>query len=82
MSDKESKIEKAGYIFGRDILGPILWGILLMFVFALPIWIIWNSTICDIFPLLGPITYPRAFCLCAITWCFGRVWKGVLDGKN
>lgn len=82
MSDKESKAEKAGYNFGRYVIGPILWGLLMMFAFALPIWIIWNNTMCDIFPLLIPITYPKAFSLCAIVWCFGRVWKGVPDGKN
>lgn len=82
MSDKESKIEKAGYNFGRNVLGPILYGILIMFIFALPIWIIWDGTVCDIFPMLNPITYLEAFSLCAITWCFGRVWKGAPDGKN
>lgn len=82
MSNQESKIEKAGYNFGRNVLGPILYGILMMFIFALPIWIIWDSTVCDIFPMLNSITYLEAFSLCAITWCFSRVWKGAPDGKN
>lgn len=82
MSDKESKIEKAGYNFGKNVLGPILWGIVIIFVFAFPVWTTWNSTIYDIFPMLGPIAYPKAFCLCVMVWSFGRVWKGVPDGKN
>ena len=78
MSEEKSFAEQAAYNLGRYVLGPIL----MLFIFALPIWLLWNSTVCDIFTLLGPITYPRAFCLCATIWCFGRVWKGVPDGKS
>ena len=78
MSNKESNAEKTAYNLGRYVIGPIL----LMFILALPIWMIWDGTLCSIFPILSPITYIEAFGLCAITWCFGRVWKGVPDGKS
>lgn len=78
MSEEKSKAEIVSYNLGRYVVGPIL----MMLIFALPIWLIWNRIVCDIFPLLSSITYLKAFWLCAIIWCFGRVWKGVPDGKN
>lgn len=78
MSNEESNAEKVAYNLGRYVIGPIL----MMFIFALPIWMIWNGTLRGIFPMLSPITYIEAFSLCAIVWCFGVIWRGGINGKS
>lgn len=82
--DEESKVENMpGFWFGKYILGPVVLGGVFILVFAFPIWILWNRTVCDVFPLFNPISYGQCAGLCTIVWCLGRVWKGVFaNGKN
>lgn len=82
MSDKESKIEKAGYNFGRNVIGPIIMGAILILIFAFPICQLWNDVLCDVLPVFNPISYGQSAGLCTLVWCFGVIWRGVLDGKS
>lgn len=83
METPKDKKEDKYYRFGNEVLGPFLATIVLLFAFALPIWIFWNHTICmHIFPSLNQIEYLDSFCLCVLIWCIGRVWKGVPNGKK
>lgn len=81
MNKMDEKTDKA-YKFGNGVLGPMLATIALIFGFALPIWMFWNETLCDVFPLFNRITYLDSFSLCVLIWCIGRVWKGVPNGNK
>jgi hypothetical protein len=70
MSNKSS----AGYKFGHDILGPLVISIIVMFIWALPVWFIWNNSVHIIFNL-STITYLQSVSLCALIWCFGGITK-------
>ena len=76
-TDEESKAFK----FGNN-LGKLLASLLIIFAFAVPIWMAWNRTLCDIFPLFNKITDLQSAGLCTVVWCLGRVWKGVPDDNK
>lgn len=78
----KADVESNAYQFGNKILGPMCVTIAIWFSFALPIWIFWNGTLCDIFPIIKNITYLDSFNLCVLVWCVSRVWKGAPDVKN
>ena len=79
MSEDQNSI---AYWIGNNIVGPIFLAIIFIFAFSLPIWSLWNNIMCYILPLLNPINFWQSVGLCTLVWCFGRVWKGVLDGKK
>lgn len=81
MSDKESKIEKAGYNFGKYFLGPIVLGAILILILAFPICQLWNNVLCDVFPLFNPISYGQSAGLCTLVWSFGVIWRGGSNGN-
>ena len=78
--DKTDENSKA-FKFGKD-LGKFFVSLVIVFVFAIPIWIVWNGALCDIFPLFNRITYVQSAGLCTVVWCLGRVWKGAPDGDK
>ena len=78
----KSQDNSIAYLFGRNFIGPIFLGVVLILILAAPIHSLWNTVLCDVFQIFSPISYAQSVGLCTLVWCFGVIWRGVLDGKK